>query len=549
MLNRQQRKLKRTSRLISVLTKYGFKDIVSRIGRPASDKITLSDEGNTSNTLYERMRMALEELGPFFVKIGQAFSSREDILPLKMIEELQKLQDRVEVQELNLEAILESQLGMRSSEVFQSIDHQPIAAASIAQVYRAVFKDGSPVVLKVKRPGIQSIIEDDLLLMKDLAKIIHTYFEFAQDLNLHKAIAAFEKSLLAELSLLQEKDHIQKLAFNFRHNSCTYVPKVYEELCSNELLCMEFIEGVKVTDITGLRNYRLVPEIIADQGLQLFLSQILDYGFFHADPHAGNILVKPDGKIVFIDLGAMGTIYPSDKELLENFVIHFIAKRPKKLVETIKNMAIEIKIQDDRKLEYEIQEILDFVHNSALDKIDVGFILKKFRVIFTDNKIEMPEYFYLLVRGISLIESVGRKINPEMNLVKSVEPHVKKILKKRLSPTYLLNKGVKRAEEIGEYIDILPREITSVLLKTREGSLSVNTEIKNLPQTNKILERAANNIILTLILCTHIIATAILWGAGVGPLLGSIPVLGLIGILLSLVILVVLSLRLLRKSK
>ncbi len=549
MLNKQQRKLKRTSRLISVLAKYGFKDIVSRIGGQNDQKAAFSEESNTQNTVYERIRMTLEELGPSFVKIGQAFSNREDMLPKEMIAELQNLQDRVEVQDLDLDAVLEEQFSINISDTFQSLDRKPIASASIAQVYKAILKDGSPVVLKVKRQGIQEVIEDDLLLMKDLAKILNTYFEFAQHLDLNKAIATFEKSLLTELSLVQEKENIQKFAFNFKNNKNTYVPKVYEELSNNEVLCMEFIDGVKVTDLEGLKSYGLNPEVIADRGLRLFLAQILDYGFFHADPHAGNILVKPDGRVVFIDLGAAGTIFPQDKELLENFIINFISKRPKKLIEVIKKMAVEIDIKDERKLENDLQEVLDFVHSASLENIDAGFILNKLRAILMENKVNMPEYFYLLVRGISLIESVGRKINPNMDLVKSIEPYVKKIMLKRISPSYLYNKGIKRVEEIAEHIDVLPREISMVLTKANEGSLILNTEVRNLPKTNNIIQRGFHDLILALILCANMIATAILWVGKAEPLVGQVSVLGIIGLVISLFLLVVLCLRMLRKNK
>jgi ubiquinone biosynthesis protein len=541
MLNKQQRKLKRTSRLISVLAKYGFKDIVSRIGGQNDQKTNFSDETDTQNTVYERIRMALEELGPSFVKIGQAFSNREDMLPKEMIAELQNLQDRVEVQDLDLDSILEEQLSINISDVFQSLDRKPLASASIAQVYKGILKDGSPVVLKIKRQGIQEVIEDDLLLMKDLAKILNTYFEFAQHLDLNKAIATFEKSLLTELSLVQEKENIQKFAFNFKNNKSTYVPKVYEELSNNEVLCMEFIDGVKATDIEGLKRYGLDPGMIADRGLQLFLAQILDYGFFHADPHAGNILVKPDGRVVFIDLGATGTIFPQDKELLENFIINFISKRPRKLIEVIKKMAVEIDIKDERKLENDLQEVLDFVHSASLENIDAGFILNKLRAILMENKVNMPEYFYLLVRGIGLIESVGRKINPE--------PYVKKIMMKRISPGYLFNKGVKRVEDIAEHIDVLPREISSVLLKANEGTLTLNTEVKNLSKTNNIIQRGFHDLILALILCANMIGTAILWVGKAEPLVGQVSVLGIIGLVISLFLFIVLCLRMLRKNK
>ena len=310
---------------------------------------------------------------------------------------------------------------------------------------------------------------------------------------------------------------------------------------------MEFIEGVKVTDLEGLKSYELNPEVIADRGLQLFLAQILDYGFFHADPHAGNILVKPDGKVVFIDLGAAGTIFPQDKELLENFIINFISKRPRKLIEVIKKMAVEIDIKDERKLENDLQEVLDFVHSASLENIDAGFILNKLRAILMENKVNMPEYFYLLVRGISLIESVGRKINPNMDLVKSAEPYVKKIMMKRISPGYLFNKGVKRAEEIAEHIDVLPREISSVLLKANEGTLTLNTEVKNLSKTNNIIQRGFHDLILALILCANMIVTAILWVGKAEPLVDNISVLGIIGIVINVIIIFLLILRILRK--
>lgn len=205
MLNKQQRKLKRTSRLISVLAKYGFKDIVSRIGGQNDQKTNFSDETDTQNTVYERIRMALEELGPSFVKIGQAFSNREDMLPKEMIAELQNLQDRVEVQDLDLDAVLEEQFSINISDTFQSLDRKPIASASIAQVYKAILKDGSPVVLKVKRQGIQEVIEDDLLLMKDLAKILNTYFEFAQHLILIKQLPHLKNHCLLNFLWCRKK--------------------------------------------------------------------------------------------------------------------------------------------------------------------------------------------------------------------------------------------------------------------------------------------------------------------------------------------------------
>lgn len=244
MFDKQQRKLKRTARLISIFSKYGFKDILARMNLTKNNQIS-ADENETvfSNSVYERIRMALEELGPTFVKLGQAFSNREDLLPPELILELQKLQDKVEEVDLNLEEILTQEFNINPKEYFREIQQKPLATGSIAQVYRAVLNDGSEVIFKVKKPNVQDNIQDDLLLLHDVVKVITSYSDFGARLNLKSAISTFEKSLLEEISLTNEKNNIQQFSFNFKKNKDTYIPKVYEEFCSNNILCMEFVDG------------------------------------------------------------------------------------------------------------------------------------------------------------------------------------------------------------------------------------------------------------------------------------------------------------------
>lgn len=548
MLSKQQRKLKRMAALISILSKYGFKEVGVRItGKniKSADIETETDSDNTS--VYTRIRMVLEELGPTFVKLGQAFSNREDILPKEMIAELQSLQDKVEEADLDIHEILEDNFGEAYKKYFQSVDKKPLGSASIAQVYKAVLASGEEVVLKVKRPDINEVIEGDLLLMKDLIRILGTYFEFTDTLNLEEAINTFEKSLLNELSLVNERENIEKLAKNFKDNPNTYVPKVYPYLSNNEVLCMEFIKGAKITDKAFLEEHDINPIQLAEKGLQLYLTQILEHGFFHADPHAGNIMVMPDGRIVFIDLGAMGTIYPDDQELLEDLILNLITKNVSKLIAILKKMALRIEIKDERKLNADITEILKMVDATSLNDIKIEVMLDKFKVILYENKVIMPNYFTLLARGIVLIESVGRTLNPEMNITSSIEPYISHIFKKRLSPQYLLNKGINKIAEITDDVQNIPVELRSVLLQLSEGNLVVNTKDKDSAKLQSSLKSSFNNLIIAIILASNMIGTAILLASDTKPLLFDISIWGLLGILTSGIIAAFLFLKAMRR--
>ncbi|WP_313000759.1 ABC1 kinase family protein [Chryseobacterium gleum] len=549
MFDKPQRKLKRSARLISVLSKYGFKDMLARMngGNKQEDISGSSDEIISKGTVYERIRLALEELGPTFVKLGQTFSNREDLLPPEMIQELQKLQDKVETVDMNVEEALESEFNISVKDYFREIQKEPLATASIAQVYKGILLDGSPVILKLRKPDVQSVIEDDLLLIKDIEKLISAYSEIGEKLNLKQAISTFEKSLLEEVSLINEKNNIQQFRLNFKNNKETYVPKVYEEFSNNNILCMEFIDGIKVTDKSVLLANNIDPVKVSEAGLRLFVSQILDYGFFHADPHAGNILVKKDGKIVFIDFGAVGKIQPNDKEILENLIVSFVAKNSHKIVRSLKKMAISYEIADERRFENDVEDILNFVHSSSLQDINVQVIINKMKDILKDNRLYMPDYFYLLFKGISLIEGVGRSINPDLDIVKSLHPYTKKIFTKKISPKNLLKTGMDRMMNFTDNVDEIPKELRSVLQKLDENKFTVSSEIKNIEKTNQLIKSSVVNLILAMVLGANIIATAIVFSSESGPRIGELSLVAVLGFIFSILLVIILLLRVTRK--
>ncbi|CAA7194493.1 ABC1 kinase family protein [Chryseobacterium potabilaquae] len=549
MFGKQQRKLKRSAKLISVLSKYGFKDMLARMNTGnKNEEVKIQPEKiDTKGTVHERIRLVLEELGPTFVKLGQTFSNREDLLPPELIQELQKLQDKVDRVEMDVEEILEHELGISVKEHFLEIQKKPLATASIAQVYKATLMDGNQVILKIKKPNVQAVIEDDLLLIKDLEKLVSSYSEIGERLNLKQAISTFEKSLLEEVSLINEKENIIQFARNFKKNKETYVPKVYGEFSNNNILCMEFIDGIKVTDKSMLLSQNIDPVNISEKGLRLFVSQILDFGFFHADPHAGNILVKKDGRVVFIDFGAVGKIPPNDKEIFENLIVSFVAKNPHKIVRNLKKMAISYQIPDERRFENDVEDILNFVHNTSLKEINPQEIINKMKDVLKDNRLYMPDYFYLLLKGITLIEGVGRTINPDLDIVKSLNPYTKKIFARKITPKNVFKTGVDKIMNFTDNMDEIPKELRSVLQKLDENQFTVSSEIKNIEKTNQLIKSSIINLILALILGANMIATAIVLVSEQGPRIGEMSLIAVLGFVFSLLLVVILLLRISRK--
>ncbi|MGL6038028.1 MAG: ABC1 kinase family protein [Soonwooa sp.] len=541
MFDKQQRKIKRSAKLLQVISKYGLKDMLSRLSNGSDSDVEKNKAG------YERLRLALQELGPSFVKLGQSFSNRDDLLPQDLIIELQKLQDRVEIVDIDVKMILEKSLDIVVDECFNYIDTTPIAAASIAQVYKAQLKNGQDVILKIKRPNIDKTIQADLLLLKDLVNLIDTYSDIGDQINLKNALFAFEKSLWEELSLSNEKNNILRFQKNFKNNKDTYVPKVFEDYCDNNILTMEFVEGTKITNIASLASQNIDVKILAEKGYQLFVSQILDYGFFHADPHAGNILVNKEGQIVFIDFGAIGTIPESDQSILENLILNFVAQKPDKIIRNLKKLAVYYSIPNDRQFENDVLEILNTIHNSSLKDINVAAIMSKMKDVLKENRLVMSDYFYLLFKGISLIDGVGRAINPDLDVVSSLKPYSKKILFKKLNPEKLAKKGFNNLTDLSDHFEEIPNELRSVLHKLDGNHLSLQTEIKNMDRLEMVIKSSIVNLILGIVLAANIIATSVLWAAKIGPQIDSLYIVPMLGFVLSIVLIIALLLRVLRR--
>ena len=505
-------RIKRMKKLSDVLLKYGFEELFDRTGmerfipnRLAKNSKRLENIRETS--FPERIRLAMQDLGPTYVKLGQMCSNRTDIFPEDIIAEFQKLQDDVEPEKIDMYAKIKTELNIEPLEYFKEIDEMPMASASMGQVYKGILKDGTEVVIKVRREGIKEIVASDLSMMRDLAAYFERTNEEIKKMNASYIINTFGNSITKELSFRNELSNMEKFANNFKNDKRIHVPVPYRELSNDNILCMEFIKGFKITDKEKIEKCGFFPSEVARVGLDLYIQQVLKYGFFHADPHPGNIFMTPEGEIVFIDFGAMGTLYPQDKELLENLLLHFIQKDVKKAIDTIKELAVKYNVPDERQLE-------------------------RVRVILNKNQVILPEDIYLLVKGVGQIEGIGRHLAPSLDIMKTLEPYAKRILRERINPKYIFEKGTKKITQVSESWLSLPEDLRNISQKILNGELKHKHEVTGFKELLKILDR----LVVAIIIASLLIASSIVVLSGIPPKINEIPVLGFLGYVISAIL-------------
>ena len=528
-------KTKRVMKLSGVIAKYGFDELFKRgelekyipknVKRKYSDKI----EEINSYTFYERIRMAIEEMGPVHIKFGQMLSNRKDILPEEFIIELQKLQDNVEVEKIDVRKKLDLELGIDVNDYFSEIEENPMASASIGQVFRAKLKTGEKVVIKIQRENIRPVVEADLGIMKNLAKTLEKYYDVLKRMSISEIVESFEKMLNEELSLNNELNNMLRFANNFKNDSRIHVPVVYKTLSNDRILTMEMIEGFKITDAENIIKIGIETKKVARTGLDLYLTQFLKHGFFHADPHPGNIFIKENGQIVFIDFGAMGRLYPNERELLINLIIYSLKNDVKKMIETIRELAVKFEVADEKKFERELYGLIELVDENSLENIDVVTIFEKARKIFSNNQILLSEDIYLLVKGIGQIEGIGRHLDPTLNITKVMRPYMNKITKERMNPINIFKKGISKIETFSDNWLTLPTDMKILLEKIQNNELKHKHEIIGFDKFQKAFER----LILAIIISSLFVGSSILALANIPPKIFGISGLGLLGFFIS----------------
>ncbi len=536
MIGRTYRHVNRYMEIIGVLTKYGFVDIISKsklesvidFGR----KIVFRKTDSTILALsrWERMRLVLEELGPTFIKFGQVMSTRADLIPIELINELEKLQDSVPpFSGEKAISLVEQELGKPISEVFESISYSSLAAASIAQVHKAILIEGEEVVVKVQRPGINRTIETDLEIMFHLAMMMEKHVQEMRSLNIVKVVEEFERAIHKELNFAIEASNLERFGNNFQKDPNIYVPKCYRNFSTKKILTMEYIEGIKISDIESIKANGLDQKIIARRGADLVLKQIFEFGFFHADPHPGNILVLPENVICFLDYGMMGTLTRTTRELITSMAAGAIHRDIDKIIRNLLRLCEtdgEVKIQ---KLELQITELIDRYFNQSLEQMDMAALINDLMKFYPENNLKMPSDLYLLGRSMLLLQGNGEILDPDFNVAVHIEPYIKKMVRERLHIRKIAKDLYISAEELGQLMKELPFEIREIIEKVKNGTIKMDIEHKGLDSMLGTHERISNRISFAIVLASIIVGSSLIVLSKIPPMWNDIPVIGVVG--------------------
>jgi ubiquinone biosynthesis protein len=534
-LNRNIRSIKRYRQIVRVLFKYGFDNLLAYLS--LTELVTrwrrlLRREQSVLSELTqaERMRLALEELGPTFIKLGQFLSTRSDILPLNYIAEFSKLQDSVppfSFEEVQDEICREFKKEL--SEIFSSFDPIPIAAASIAQVHRATLNTGEEVVVKVRRPGILVHVETDIEALMLLAMVAERHIPNSEIYDPTGQVRELARTLRREMDLTLEGRTIERFANCFAGDETLYFPKVYWELTSKALLTMEFIPGIKVSEIDLLLEAGLDLKLIAKRGADAFVKMVLQHGFFHGDPHPGNILIMPDNVICLLDFGMTGRVDPFLKGHLTDILLAILRRD---VEEVISLLIYSGDITDNinlRALRRDLSEFIDKYYELSLHELEVGQLLIDFIEIITSYRIKFHPDLLLLAKAFMTMEGVGSMLDPDFDMTLHLKPLMEKEIKERLSPQRAL-KYLK--SNIGSYYNLirtLPKDLKEILNRINRDKFKIDLEHRGLDKFTKDLDKSVNRLSSSLIIAALIVGSSIVMQIDTGPQLMGFPLFAFLG--------------------
>ncbi|MCA8993478.1 MAG: AarF/ABC1/UbiB kinase family protein [Planctomycetaceae bacterium] len=531
--------LNRGREIVTVLLFYGFGDLLDRMGVLSVlnwGKRVISfhkQEISPDLTSAQRIRMALQDLGPTFIKFGQVMSTRPDLLPADFIEELTKLQDDVSPfpSEESVKQV-EKELGRPVTELFAEFDSEPMAAGSLAQVHKATHRDGHKLAVKVRRPNIGKEIERDLSLLLELAQLLVRQVPESRVFDPVGLVNHFSRTIRREINFRREARTSAEFARVFAKDERVHIPVVYPNLSTDAVLTMEFIEGAKATDLDELKKMRLAPEQIAQNGARIFMRQAFEIGIFHGDPHPGNLRVREDGKIVLLDFGMIGHLEESKREQLVDLFLSIAKHDVDRAVNTILEVGAPTQPVDRALLRADVNDFIESYYGVPLEQLNVGRMLNDFVDIMSNFGLRCPPDFMLLIRAIVTLEGVGRRLDPNFNLALELVPFVEKMVKRRYDPRRIAQRTVEDLKVLLKAAHDLPLSLGATLRKISEDNLNINLEHRGLDRLINEFDRSSNRVVVGLVVSALVVAAAlVIRTASAGSVYFGIPLFVLSGLL------------------
>lgn len=521
--------LRRYREIIFVFIKYGFGAIIDNIGilkhinvRRKILKQT-NDENIAKLSRGERLRLALEELGPTFIKMGQILSTRSDILPKDIIKELEKLQDKAPAFSFDeVKSVIQNEFGESLEEAYAEFEPTPLAAASIAQVHKALLWSGKTVVVKVQRPGIEKIIAQDMRILEDIAKFVDNHTKYGKIYNFTKMVEDFKKRLEEELDFRIEGENAEKFKKNFLKDKKVKIPSIIWTHTTRRVLTMEYIGGIPLNDFNAIDEAGLDRGAIARNLAKSVLNQILRDGFFHGDPHPGNIMVLEDGTIAFLDFGMVGSLSPERKRQFSKMLLGIVYKNSRMIIESIIDLnAVTLNV-NMKKLEKDINNLRDRYVEIPLEKLKVGEVLNGiFDLVFSYN-IVIPNEFNMLAKSLITLEGIVEKLDPKISVLEVAKPIAKQLIPKMFSTQHMKEEIINATMDYSRLIKELPSFLLNFLRKTEEENYAIELKIRDLENLEKRVDKVFNRLSTSIILLAlSIVIAGILIGSGMSANAGA----------------------------
>lgn len=533
------RDLPRLHEITSVLIRYGWGDFVRLLGiAHLLERAGRLLHWKTSNEIVQldlpvRIRLALTELGPSFVKLGQILATRVDVFPASWIVEFEKLHSNVPPVAFELlQGELERVLGDSVDNVFLAFDREPFAAASIAQVHRARLTDGVAVVVKIRRPDIHAKIDADLRILTHLARLMELEMPDMRRYRVVQIVGQLQRSLLRELDLAKEARNLESFAKNFENDASVHIPRVYWEYCSETVNVQEELIGIPGSQIARAEAEGFDLKLLAERGADAVLKMILLDGYFHADPHPGNVIYLPGNVIGLIDFGMVGRVTDSRREQLIDFLQALIQKNESGMLNVLTAWAGDVEI-DEEHLAYDISELIFGYDNLGLKDIHLGALLSEVTALMRDNQLTMPPDLTLLFKALITLEGLGHQLDPNFHMVDQLTPFVSHVLEARYSPQALAKRAKHGVSEIAEIFFGLPRDVARLFRRARSGRLRIDLDLKRLDHFGLQLNSAANRLTMGVLTASLVVGSSIIMTVEGGPELFGLPLFGLLGFIVA----------------
>ena len=530
------RDMGRLNAILGVLIRHGFGDSVRRLGLADS----LEKAGHALHWEHAadlarleppvQVRLALEELGPAFVKLGQVLAGRADLFGPEWIAEFEKLHSHVPAVPLaTLRPQLVEDLGGEPEAVFARFDAEPLAAASIAQVHRAQLHDGTEVIVKIRRPGIADIIEADLRLLERMATVAETELPYLKPYRPRQLVRELARSLKRELDLASECRNAERVAANFVDQPWIVVPRVHWAHTTERVNVQDFIDGVPGHDLRRLDAEGLDRNLLARRGSQAVLKMIVEDGIFHADPHPGNVFYLPGNRIAFIDFGMVGRLSHRRREELLSLLLGLVERNAQAVADVLLDWAGDDHNVQLALLETEIESFVDQYHGTPLAQLNLGQMLADVTALLREHHLGLPSDMALLIKAFITLEGMGRNLDPDFHMTTEALPMLRQVVRARYEPKAMATRAWHTLRRTLAVAEQLPHDAARLLRNARRGKVQVGIELAHLKRVGDQIDRAANRLAMALVIASLVIGSSIVMTVQGGPTLFGLPVFGFLG--------------------